>query len=59
MIGTAVHSDNGEKLWNVTKKKKNRSLSQNVDSSDCMMLRRFKEIKTFVPDATADPKERR
>ena len=32
MIGAAVHSDNGEKLWNAaSKKKQERSLLQNID----------------------------
>ena len=55
MIGAAVHSDNGEKLWNAaSKKKQKRSLSQNIDYGNYMKQWRFKEIKSFVPEIMID-----
>ena len=55
MIGAAVHSDRGEKLWNVVPdKKKKRGLSESTDYGKYMKPWRFKEIKTFVPEIMAN-----
>ena len=59
MIGAAVHSDNGEKLWNAaSKKKQKRSLSQNIDYGNYMKQCRFKEIKSFIPEIMVDAERR-
>ena len=50
MIGAAVHSDKGEKLWNaVCGKRKKRRLSESIDYGKYMKPWMFKEIKHLYP----------
>lgn len=51
IIGVAVHSDKGEKLWNaVSSNRKKQRLQHNTYYGKYMKPWRFKEIKLFLPE---------